>query len=152
MPSSPSTGLISQCILVLGCHPIISPDRRELQPIADQIQAEETRLVRNGLRWENRPSCLSQSVPVGFQILHHETDVPMIGLVGSGWAGQEVQFHLTLPGGKPDEMEMGQGALRLFLLQPEDLAIEGAHCVPGGITIEACCSRGPAIEVHSFRC
>ena len=83
----------------------------------------------NRLGWQNRHSCLGQSVPVLFQVLHYEANVPLICLVRPSGIREEVQLHLTLPGSKPDEMEMGQGARRLFLLQPDHPAIEGAHRV-----------------------
>src|SRR5260221_12127554 len=92
----------------LGHLSIISLDRSKLQPVAEGFQAEEPRAMGNRLSWQNRYSRLSQSAPVRFQVLHHESDVPLIGLAWPSGVRQEVQFQLALSGGEPDEMEMRQ--------------------------------------------
>jgi hypothetical protein len=56
-------------------------------------------------------------VSVILQIIHYEAYVTPISPIG--WIGgrYEMQFHFSLPGSEPDEMEMRQGLWRLFFLQ-----------------------------------
>ena len=41
--------------------------------------------------------------------------------------GPKMQLHLTLSGGEPHKIEMGQGLRWLFFLQPEDPPIESTY-------------------------